>query len=460
MADNTKIVTVNPATGEEIAHYDTYDFVQVNEILAEVDSAWEIWKKEDLCHRRNLLRRLGEEFRSDREYYAKQMTLEMGKIRREALAEIDKVAMYCDFYADKAEEFLADEHIPVAGAQKSYVRFEPLGPVLAVMPWNFPFWQVMRFAVPNTLAGNVTVLKHAAEVTGCALLLEEAFKKAGFPENIFRTLVIRGPQVKPVIESSVIRGVTLTGSVGAGSSVATICGRSLKKSVMELGGSDAFIVLEDVDMDACAPIAFKSRFANNGQVCISAKRFLVHEDVYDAFVAEQKILVESLHIGDPLLERTDYGPMSKLESLEQIERQVKESIALGAKLVAGGHRLDMSGFYYAPTILADVTPDMPVFREETFGPVMTILKVKDEKEAVRLANDSPFGLGGNVWTTDIERGQRVAAQIETGSVFVNSFTQSIPALPFGGTKLSGYGREMSSYGIKEFMNAKTIFVAE
>ncbi|MCG8476960.1 MAG: NAD-dependent succinate-semialdehyde dehydrogenase [Cytophagales bacterium] len=452
------IKTFNPATGQKIESYRTHSPKETDLIVQQAHSAWKNWKDLPLASRCEHMLSLEKVLVKKREEYARLITLEMGKIYSEAIGEIDKVAMYCRFYAREAPRILADEKVSLEQVSHAQISFEALGVLLAIMPWNVPFWQAMRFAIPAIIAGNTVLLKHASNVTGCSLALEKAFLDAGFPQHVFQSVLLQGAETEPLISHPLVKGVTITGSEQAGSRVAMAAGKSLKKSVLELGGSDAFIVLEDADMQACAPKAFQARFANCGQVCISAKRFLVHEEKLEEFIQLQKRLAEQQIIGDPSEKTTTYGPMVSEKALQEIDRQVQESVRMGARIVYGGHRINRQGCYYAPTILRDVTPDMPVFREETFGPIMAITKIADEDEAVRLANDSDYGLGGNIWTQDIERGIQLSRRIESGSVFINSFTQSIPALPFGGIKKSGYGREMSHYGIKEFMNIKTIVV--
>jgi len=364
----------------------------------------------------------------------------------------------CDYYADNAEKFLADEIIET-DAGKSFVAFEPIGVVLAVMPWNFPFWQVFRFAAPALMAGNAGILKHASNVPGSALAIEEVFRTAGFPENIFRTLVIPSRAVEDVIKDPRVQAVTLTGSEPAGMAVAATAGHELKKTVLELGGSDPFIVLEDADLPACVNTSVNARMINAGQSCIAAKRFIVVESRVREFEEQQAAIMEAMKMGDPLDETTQVGPLARPDLLDELDEQVQKSIAMGARLLTGGKKADLPGAYYEPTVLTDVKKGMPVYEQETFGPVSAVIPVKDEEEAIAVANDSEFGLGGSVWSRDLKRAEKVARQIYTGAVFVNGMTKSDPRLPFGGVKKSGYGRELSHYGIREFVNIKTIWIA-
>jgi succinate-semialdehyde dehydrogenase/glutarate-semialdehyde dehydrogenase len=370
---------------------------------------------------------------------------------------VEKCAWVCDFYADNAENFLADEPAESDGS-KAYVAFRPIGTVLAVMPWNFPFWQVFRFAAPALMAGNTGVLKHSSNVPRCALAIEDVFRQAGFPVNVFRTLMIGSGQVEAVIENESIKAVTLTGSDIAGRKVAAKAGQMLKKTVMELGGSDPFIVLEDAVIEEAATVGAKARCINSGQSCIAAKRFIVVDGVYDRFIARFKEAMAALKVGDPLEEGVQVGPQAREDLMYELHSQVEASVEKGASVLLGGAPLDRKGYFYPPTILADLKPGMAAYHEELFGPVASVIRVRDEKEAVEVANASPFGLGGSVWTADSARGEVVAGQVEAGAVFVNGLVKSDPRLPFGGVKISGYGRELSHYGIKEFVNIQTIWV--
>jgi succinate-semialdehyde dehydrogenase/glutarate-semialdehyde dehydrogenase len=387
------------------------------------------------------------------------MAEEMGKPVRDGVAEVQKCAVGCDYYAENAEHFLAPE-IAKTEARKSFVAFRPLGIVLAVMPWNFPFWQVFRFAAPGLMAGNAAVLKHASNVPGCALAIEQAFRKAGFPENLFRTLMIGSRSVDTVIEHPLIRAATLTGSGPAGRAVASKAGALLKKTVLELGGSDPYLVLDDADLDLAAKVGAKGRLVNSGQSCIAAKRFIVVEKVRRQFEELFVSQMSAVKVGDPLGDNTQMGPLARHDLRDTVHRQVEGSIAKGARCLLGGTIPNSRGAYYPPTVLTDVSKGMPAFDEEVFGPVAAVVPVKDEEQAIETANDSPFGLGGGVFTRDLARGEHIAAElIDSGMVFVNEHVSSDPRLPFGGIKESGYGRELSHYGIKEFVNIKTVYVA-
>jgi succinate-semialdehyde dehydrogenase/glutarate-semialdehyde dehydrogenase len=449
--------SINPATNTLIKAYTPHSPSEVTQILEAVNDAWMSWKETSFTERAERMFNAAGLLVAERDECAAIITTEMGKTITEARGEVEKCALACRYFAEHAEKILHDEPVKT-GYAKSFVTFEPLGVILAVMPWNFPFWQVWRFIAPNLMAGNAGVLKHASSVSGCALKIEELVKKAGFPDNLFRSLLIPSNDVEAVIRNPLVKGVTLTGSDGAGSRVAEIAGQELKKSVLELGGSDPFIVLEDADLEACVQTAVKSRCLNVGQVCISAKRFIVEEAVAEVFVDGLASAMNALVIGNPMDETTLLGPMARPDLLDDLHAQVETSIQQGARLVSGGHRLDRPGNYYAPTILTDVTRDMPVFNQETFGPVAAVIAVKSEEEAVAVANDTNFGLGASVWTKDLNRGESIARKIESGMVFVNGMTASHPELPFGGVKRSGYGRELSRYGIKEFVNIKTICV--
>ncbi len=451
------IQSVNPTNEEVIATFEPYSAAQIDQALEQARHAFNNWRDTSFAERGFLFRRIASYLREHKAELARLATLEMGKPIVEAEAEVEKCAWNCEFYAEKAEQFLADE--PVAtNASESYVAFRPLGVVLALMPWNYPYWQVLRFAAPALMAGNTTVLKHASNVSLCALEMEKIFQACGAPEGLFRTVLVPGAETAKLIEDPRIAAVTLTGSDVAGVSVAATSGNVLKKNVLELGGSDAFIVLEDADLDAAAQMAARARFQNTGQSCIAAKRFIVVEAVADAF--EQKFVeaASKLRVGNPLERETQIGPVARGDLRATLNQQVQTSIKMGARVLLGGKPVEGKGYFYEPTIITGVTPEMPMFREETFGPAAAVIRARDTEHAIELANDSQFGLGGNLWTGDVERGRQLARRIESGGVFINGMTASDPRLPFGGVKRSGYGRELSSFGIREFVNIQTVWV--
>jgi len=450
--------SVNPATGEFIAEYPQHSDAEMNQIIEQSNQAWAGWKKTSFTERRTLLLNLARLFEEQAETLGKVVTQEMGKIYSEAVAEVKKSGTICEYYANQGEEMLADEVIE-AGFGRSYTRYEPMGIVLAVMPWNFPFWQAIRFIAPNLMGGNACLLKHAPNVFGCALEIKRVVEEAGFPKHLFDCLLIEPSQVALALEDPKVKAVTLTGSEGAGMAVAQKAGKELKKAVMELGGSDPFIVLDDADLDRCCQTSVKARCYNAGQVCISAKRMIVVESQYDAFVKRHQQIMEELNIGDPMLAQTDMGPMARADLRDELHRQVQRSLSEGARLVTGGHLIDGPGNFYAPTLLADVTPEMTCFTEELFGPVSCVIKAKDTEEAIKLANQSPYGLGASIWSQDVAKAEQLAHQIESGLVFVNGMTTSHPALPFGGVKRSGFGRECSHHGIREFQQVKTVVIS-
>ncbi|MBT4359653.1 MAG: NAD-dependent succinate-semialdehyde dehydrogenase [Candidatus Marinimicrobia bacterium] len=450
--------SINPATGKLIGEYPVYSNDETTDIISKTQETWASWKVTDFEQRSILMHTAASVLRNEKDDLARLMALEMGKVIHEAQAEIEKCAWVCDFYADNAKAFLADE-IVGTNASKSFVSFEPIGIVLAVMPWNFPFWQVFRFAAPALMAGNAAVLKHASNVPGCALAIENIFVKAGFPENLFRTLMISASQVEAVIMNPHVKAVTLTGSEAAGMNVAAIAGRELKKTVLELGGADPFIVLDDADIGTCVDTAVNARMINNGQSCIAAKRFIVVESRLEEFETRKTELISVLIAGDPLLPETQVGPLARADLRDELHGQVQASLDAGARLLLGGKSIPGPGYFYEPTIISDVRAGMSLYREETFGPVSTIIPVKDTDEAIKVANDSEFGLGASLWTNDLTRGERLARQIESGAVFINGMTVSDPRLPFGGIKRSGYGRELSHFGIREFTNIKSIWIA-
>jgi succinate-semialdehyde dehydrogenase/glutarate-semialdehyde dehydrogenase len=451
------IESLNPATEEVLARFDEHTPKQVDEALDEARRAFLAWRECTFAERGRPMREAARYLRAHKKRFAGLITAEMGKPLAEAEAEIEKCAWGCEFYADHAADFLADRPVKT-NASESFVAFEPFGVILAIMPWNFPFWQVLRFAAPCLMAGNAAVLKHASNVPQCALAVEEVFRESGFPPGLFRTLLISSSAVGKLIEDSRIAAITLTGSDVVGSTVAAEAGRALKKCVMELGGSDPFIVLEDADLDGAVEFAVRSRYQNGGQSCIAAKRFIVAEPVADEFERRFAGEVGRLKVGNPVEEGVKVGPLARGDLADDLDRQVQESVKAGARIACGGHRMSGAGYFYEPTVLVGVTPDMPAFREETFGPVAAVTRVRDADDAIRVANDSQFGLGGNLWTGDTERGKELARRIESGNVFINGMVASDPRLPFGGVKHSGFGRELSSFGIQEFTNIQTIWV--
>ena len=448
---------VNPTTEELIRDYPEHDEAAVESALKHAAETFEDWRKVPFERRSDRMKAAAQVLRDNLKRYAILMTREMGKTLASAEAEVEKCAWVCEYYAENAAEHLSPESV-ATDASDSYVRFDPLGPVLAVMPWNFPLWQVFRFAAPALMAGNVGVLKHASNVPGSALAIEEVFDLAGFPKGAFQTLLIGSRAVEAVIRHPAIQAVTLTGSEPAGIAIASQAGSVLKKTVLELGGADPFIVLADADLPEAAKNATLGRCINAGQSCIAAKRFIVEEPVVEEFERIFASEMAALKVGDPMDRDTDMGPLAREDLLDELHDQVERSVASGARLVTGGRRIERKGYFYAPTVLGDVEPGMAAFDEETFGPVGPVIRARTVDHAVELANRSTLGLGGSIWTGSAERGKELAAEVESGSVFVNGIVKSDPRLPFGGVKRSGYGRELSSYGIREFVNIKTVWV--
>jgi succinate-semialdehyde dehydrogenase/glutarate-semialdehyde dehydrogenase len=456
--DQTSMKSINPATEQVIAEYAEHTPVQIERALHSAEKAFGQWRSVPIKDRGALLKEAGAGLRRKRDELARLMAMEMGKPIAAGEAEVEKCAGACEFFAENAASFLAERKIQ-SDASRSYVRFDPLGPVLAIMPWNFPIWQVIRFAAPALMAGNVVLLKHAPNVPGCALAIERTFTDAKFPPGVFSTLLIEdNTAAEKWIDHPAIRAVTLTGSERAGRAVSSAAGRALKKTVMELGGSDPFIVLADADVPSVAARAAEARCINSGQSCIAAKRFIVERAIADEFEAAMTAAMATMKVGDPLDRATRVGPLARLDLLETLHRQVQRSVEQGAKLRLGGRRRAGKGFFYEPTVLADVRPGMAAFDEETFGPVAAVVRSDDAAEAVRLANGSRYGLGASLWTRDIDRAQNLAGQIESGAVFINGIVKSDARLPFGGVKNSGWGRELSQFGIYEFVNIKTIWV--
>ena len=450
--------SVNPATGEVLEMFEETAPDALTGILERADVASRDWRRRPVTERAERLRAAGRVLRERKEAYARTMALEMGKPLAQGTGEAEKCAWVCDYYAEQGPALLADEPRP-SDASRSYIRFEALGPVLAIMPWNFPFWQVFRFAAPALVAGNAGILKHAPNVPRCAVEIEEVFRDAGFPDGLFRAVFLSNEGAGSAIADGRVRAVTLTGSDRAGSQVAEQAGRHLKKTVLELGGSDPFIVLDDADLERAARTAAEARLINSGQSCIAAKRFIVVERVADQFLERFTTEMRARKVGDPLDATTHVGPQARLDLRENLHRQVQESVQRGAQAILGGQLPRGRGAFYPPTVLVAVEPGMPAFDQETFGPVAAVIRAKDEADAIRIANASSYGLGAAVWTRDAQRGERVAREIEAGSVFVNGLVKSDPRLPFGGVKRSGYGRELSVEGLREFVNVKTVWVA-
>ena len=449
--------SIDPATGRELATFPEAGEPAIENALAK---AWDVrhgWRDAGVGMRASLMRSVAGVLRADKSRYASLLTSEMGKPIVEAEAEVEKCAWTAGWFAENAERLLADQPLE-STASESYVRFQPLGVILAVMPWNFPFWQAFRAGLPALSAGNVMLLKHSSNVPQAALAIEEVFREAGVPEGVFQTLLIGSAAVERIIADKRVAGVTLTGSEQAGALVAETAGKNLKKTVLELGGSDPFIVLADADVAAAATVACRARNQNNGQSCIAAKRFIVEESVADDFEKRFAAAVGALKVGNPMDRANQVGPLARGDLVDGLERQVNESVRMGAQVAVGGKRVGGDGFYFAPTVLTGVKPGMPVYHEETFGPVAAVIRVQDAEEALRVANDTDFGLGSNLWTSDVERGKRLAEKVEAGLVFINGMVASDARLPFGGMKRSGYGRELSEYGIKEFTNIQTVWV--
>ena len=453
------IATINPATGETIETFTPLTGTQVQEKLGLAQKAFQEHRRTSFADRAQKMRRVADTLEVDKEDLARTMTLEVGKTLRSSREEVEKCARGCRFYADHAEVFLADQTLPMEGA-RAYKHYGPLGPVLAIMPWNFPLWQVFRFAAPAVMAGNVGLLKHAENVPRCALALEDVFRRAGFPGGVFQTLLIELPQVPALFDDPRVVAATLTGSDVAGRKVAEQAGRNLKKTVLELGGSDPFLVLPSADLDRAVSVAVSARTLNNGQSCIAAKRFIVHEAAADEFTRKFVAGMEALVVGDPMDEKTDIGPLARPDLREKVDKQVRDSVAAGARVLTGGRTLDGPGNFYAPTVLTDIPKNSPAHAEEIFGPVALLFRVPDLTAAIELANDTPYGLGSSVWTEDEVERARCIDEIEAGMVFINSMVASDPRLPFGGIKRSGYGRELSEEGIHEFVNLKTVFIKE
>ena len=452
------IASINPATGEKLKEFPAFNDDEIEKRLQRAEQAFEHHRREPFAKRTQLMVAAAALLEQEKEKWARIITLEMGKLLRSAVEEVERCARACRFYAENAERFLEDEPAQTSAA-RSFVKYQPLGPVLAVMPWNFPFWQVFRFAAPTLMAGNVGLLKHAGNVPQCALAIEEIFCRAGFDEGVFQTLLIEAQQVEKIIVDPRVKAVTLTGSEKAGSAVASTAAREIKKAVLELGGSDPFIVMPSADFESALSTAVKARTINSGQSCIAGKRFLIADQIYDKFLKQFVERMRGLKIGDPLDDTTEIAPLATESIMNGVHDQVQKSVAAGAKLLTGGNRVHGPGFFYEPTVLVDLPRKAPAYSEEVFGPVASVFRVRNAGEAIEIANDSNFGLGASVWTSDSSEQELFASELECGMVFVNAMVASDPHLPFGGVKRSGFGRELATHGIREFVNIKTIWIA-
>ena len=454
-----KFHTINPATEEVIGEYELMSRDKVISIVKDSGKDFEGWRSLDISERAYYFRKLAKVLRNNKQEYAEMMTIEMGKPIKQSYSEVEKCAWICEFYADYAANWL-EEEIVQADGKKNIVMFQPLGTILSIMPWNYPFWQALRFGIPTLMAGNTTILKHSNQVPQCALAIEDTFRKAGFPDNVFRTVITDHELVGEIVKSDLIQGVSLTGSTGAGSKIAELAGKNLKKVILELGGSDPFIVLEDADPDFAAQNAVIGRTTNSGQSCISAKRFIVVKNVAEEFTKKFAEYMEKLIVDDPMKMETNVGPLVNELGLKSVEFQVQDAVVKGATIVTGGRRLDRKGYFYNPTVISNVRLNMKLVTEEVFGPVAPVIVVNDEQEAVRIANNSDFGLGASIWTRNEERALGMARNIDAGYIAINSIVKSDPRMPFGGIKKSGIGRELSKYGLKEFVNVKGINIYE
>ncbi len=457
MSSDEFILSINPATEEVMESYKLDSGEQIEKKLRDAQQAFFHWRAESFSTRARVMKKAAAHLRQKKSHFAALMTTEMGKPIVESEAEVEKCAWNCDYYSENAEQFLQDEP-RFSNATESYTQYVPLGVVLAIMPWNYPFWQVFRFASPALMAGNAVILKHASNVPQCALAIEDIFREAGFPNGAFQTVLVPGSEVSKLLEHPIIAAATLTGSEEAGRQVASCAGRVLKKTVMELGGSDPFIVLADANLEAAVRLGVRARYQNTGQSCIAAKRFIVVESIFQEYQDRFISAVGDLKIGDPMDRSTQIGPLARAEFLNDLERQIRESVKLGAVIAAGGNRRDGKGYYLNPTVLTEVQSDMPAGCEEIFGPVAAMIRARDTEESIRIANCTPFGLGSNLWTEDIEKAKQLARKIEAGQVFINGMVASDPRLPFGGIKRSGYGRELSELGIREFTNIQTVWI--
>ncbi len=452
------IASINPTTRQVLKTFNVLSDAEVEIKIGRAATAFASYRRVSFAERARMMTKAAEIFETEKESHAKLMTAEMGKTLRSAVDEAVKCASACRYYAENAERFLADEVIDT-GVKRSYIRYQPLGPILAVMPWNFPFWQVVRFVAPALMAGNVGLLKHASNVPQCALKLEEIFCRAGFPEGVFQTLLIGSKQVDAVLQDSRVVAATLTGSEQAGVEVGIGAAKRIKKVVLELGGSDPFIVMPSANLDEAVKTGVKARIINNGQSCIAAKRFIVADSIFERFQEEFTSQMEALKVGDPMEESTDLGPLSTPDGVESLDEAVQQSVKAGAQVLTGGRKLERPGNFYAPTVLANIPKSAPAYREELFGPVACLFRAQNIKDAIAIANDSRFGLGASAWTNDDEERERFVTDLEAGMVFINRMVASDPRIPFGGVKHSGHGRELGPYGIREFTNTKTVSVS-
>ncbi len=453
------IATINPTTGEVVRTFEPLSDAELNQRLQSAADAFPAYRSTSFAERARLMKRTAELLEAEKASLARLMTLEMGKPIAAAVQEVEKCAWGCRFYAENAERFLADE-IVETNAARSFVRYQPLGPVLAIMPWNFPFWQVFRFAAPALMAGNVALLKHALNVPQCAIAIEDVFQRAGFPAGVFQNLLVEAGRVERILDDPRVKAASLTGSVRAGSSVGAAAGRRIKKTVLELGGSDPLIVMPSADLEHTIGMAVQARVINNGQSCIAAKRFILHEQIAGTFISGMVERMKALKVGDPMDPATNVGPLARADLLDTLEQQVKRSVQMGARVLTGGHRLSRPGFFYEPTVLVDIPPESPAYREELFGPVASVFRARDMEDALRIANDTDFGLGASAWTNDPRERELFIERIESGLAFINGMVASDPRMPFGGVKKSGYGRELGVHGIREFVNIKTVEIFE
>jgi len=451
------LISINPFSGEILKKIDEWNIQEIKKKIKICYNSQKKWQNISINQKKDYLKNIANILDKNKKKYSKIITLEMGKPILQSKFEIEKCIKLCDYYSENSEIFLKDE-IVKTDAKKSYVKYSPLGIILGIMPWNFPFWQVFRWAIPSLIAGNICILKHSSNVPQCGMIIEDIFQESGIGENIFCNIPIKSKNINYLIKNNSISAISLTGSSFAGAKMAEIAGSALKKNILELGGSDPFIVLPDADLKKTVDMAIKSRMQNNGQSCIAAKRFVVHENIFEDFKDSFINKTEKLIIGDPIDEKTDIGPLARKDLVDEIDEQVKTSVKLGAKILTGSEKIESKGFFYPPTVLTNIKNKMPVYNQETFGPIAPLIKVKNDKEAIKIANDTIYGLGASIWTNDYDKARKILNKIRAGSIFINEIVKSDPRLPFGGIKKSGYGRELSHYGIKEFVNIQTIYI--